>query len=215
MIATRFAPLSLVVAAALASRADAGDPPLRLTATLPDDVALVEDAETALTLKVELADGWTIPRGKVSQPIVQLWMPESADLDGPRPTSPSELAQSENLRVPFERQVELGEETEISFSMFEDAAADDAIRINVLAYATTGGDEAMRLLRARFELPLRTGATARPIAPLPATWGEGEEYEPGDLVEGFALPRADGTMVDLEAALGRSKVVITTYRAFW
>ncbi len=212
MIATCLAPLPFLIAASFASVAGS---PLRVAASLPADVELLDDAEAAFTLRVDLAEGWTIPPGKVSQPIVQLQVPESVDLDGRRPTTTAELAQNEYLRAPFERLVEVGEETEISFSMFEDAAPGDAIRINVLVYATPGGEDATRLLRARYELPLQAGATARAIDPVPATWGEGDEYEPGDLVEGFALPRADGTEVDLDAILGRSAVVITTYRAFW
>jgi len=205
----------MMPALALALVTAATTPPVTIRASIPADAALEEDAEATFSIEIELAEGWAATAGTLDKPIVQIQVPDSCSLDGRYLSSHADLAKNEFIQQPFERLVALDEPTPVPFTVDAAPGESDAFRINVIFYASPGEDSATELVRARVELPVRAGAIARSIASVPATWGEGEEYGPGDLVEGFTLARGDGTSLDISPWLGEKLVLVTTYRAYW
>ena len=76
--------------------------------------------------------------------------------------------------------------------------------------------EDAHFVRRRIELPVSPGSAASTNEMASSSdWGIGERLQIGDIIEPLSLPRADGTHLDLEDAMGDGPAVIITYRAFW
>lgn len=188
---------------------------VRVAAYLDAD-ALPVGEELTIRLSVEVADGTSLSKAGMPAALLQIDAPDSVRLAGKELTGYRDLARNEFLEEPWERALE-GGETEIAFTLVSAPAAGEVIALNVVGYATTGGEDGPRdwFLRRRLELSLTEPGDAVAVDPTTSAWGRNGTLQIGDRAPAFRLPRADGTELDLADWLGERKVIVTTYRAHW
>lgn len=175
------------------------------------ELTVGEDYE--ITLDITLKDGWSISTAGVGGAILQIDAPRSIRLSGKVLESRKALAENEYLAAPYERLL-VEFPAHIEFTLKKKPKESDRIALNVLAYASTGSDE-VYFVRKRLELSLSPEATAVEVEPSTSDWGRGDGLQIGDKAKKFKLPKADGGKVNLKKLLGKSNVIVTTYRAHW
>ena len=199
-------------------------PLLVAAATLPDEVLTVTASITAEKLKVgrtyEIVveavpgKGLSASSAGLPAPILQLQPPRSVKLVGKTLKKYKDLAANEFLRAPFERMLSESP-THVEFKLRRKPREGDEFHLNVLAYVSSKSGEDAVFVRRRLVLALAPGASATVISSNSSDWGQKDFLQLGDKAATFKLPRADGTEVALEQYLGKSNVIVTTYRAFW
>ncbi|MEE8169531.1 MAG: hypothetical protein V3T70_03195 [Phycisphaerae bacterium] len=199
-------------------------PALLAASGAPDDVVHVAaridassfevGSEYAIVLDVRVQSGWSAAASGISNPIVQIKPPASAQLVGKVLTSYRELSRNEFLQAPYERLVS-EPRSRIAFKLTGKPGADDVFSISVLAYVSEDPKTNGWLIRRRITLPLQAGAAGVVAAPAPSGWGDNDLLAIGDAAPPFKLPKAGGESVALKDYLGKKNVVVTTYRAHW
>lgn len=192
-------------------------------AILQPDVVEISAKIEAETLQVGqthvLSFDWDIPskatidQAGIPVPLIQIDVPDSVELIGKVLTEHKKLAKNEFLRAPYERAVET-KSSKIEFKLIAPPKDGDQIAINFMAYATLA-DGAVRFVRKRLAVPVTAHAVGKEVAIGDASWGKNNLVKVGEKVKPISLPQADGTQVDLGDMLGKSNILITTYRAFW
>lgn len=151
----------------------------------------------------------------VPAPILQLDLPPSVRLLGEYKRSYRDLARNEFLAEPFERLMKSREVT-IPFELVAEPSEGASIGVSVVGYLSATEETPARFFRRRVELPVTAGAEGTPGNHRDSSWGEDEAtLDIGDTVPPIALPVASGGEVDLGAYLGKQKIILTTYRAYW
>ena len=170
------------------------------------------------TVHFELAPGWGVPANPLREDtspglFLQLAPPPELELSGPSATRLDELLRSAFLDLPFERVVAQGD-TAIEFRVLRPLPEGARLAFNALIYVRAdGAGAATRLVRLRFELPLRPGAEARSVSSADSSWGRADVLRIGQRAEPFELPTALGTTRALGSLLDRSFLVVTTQRS--
>jgi len=187
---------------------------INVSATL-DAKSFVVGQAYEIQLTVSVAEGWSASAAGIPKPILQIDVPKSVQLSGKVLSDHRELSRNEFLRAPYERLIEVGSSV-VEFTLTSEPSADDRIGLNIIAYVRQGEDEDAFFVRKRLELPVEPGATAQSGDSSTSTWGgEGSGLQIGDRAKPFALPRADGSTVTLDDYLGKTNIILTTYRAHW
>jgi hypothetical protein len=216
-----------IVQAAQPTRIDAED--IRLTASLQADRIEV-GGQYEIKVSLDLGDGWTTSDAGIPTPILQIDVPASVTLSGKVLETYRQLSKNEFLSEPFERRFE-GTAATVEWTLVDEPRDDETIGLNLVTYAKHE-DGRVRFIRRRVDLPIKAGASVSSGERADRSdWGptgrEGSEptTEPktervtglqiGDHASAFDLPRADGTRVRLDDFLGKSNIVVTTYRAYW
>ena len=170
----------------------------------------------AFLVDLHLPEELTASRAGAPAPFLQLDIPPSVRLAGRYLTTHGELAKNEFLLEPFERLLE-EDLTEIPFELLSAPSAGETIGINIVAYVRPGMDaEGAFFLRRRFELALETGAEAVEVPPTRLSWGpDASLLQLGSKVGDLTLPDAGGADISLGDYLGKSNLLVTTYRAHW
>ncbi len=205
--------LSLAVVMCLAMQ-ETSPNMINVSATL-DAKSFVVGQAYEIQLTVSVAEGWSASAAGIPKPILQIDVPKSVQLSGKVLSDHRELSRNEFLRAPYERLIEVGSSV-VEFTLTSEPSADDRIGLNIIAYVRQGEDEDAFFVRKRLELPVEPGATAQSGDSSTSTWGgEGSGLQIGDRAKPFALPRADGSTVTLDDYLGKTNIILTTYRAHW
>ncbi len=205
--------LSLAVVMCLAMQ-ETSPNMINVSATL-DAKSFVVGQAYEIQLTVSVAEGWSASAAGIPKPILQIDVPKSVQLSGKVLSDHRELSRNEFLRAPYERLIEVGSSV-VEFTLTSEPSADDRIGLNIIAYVRQGKDEDAFFVRKRLELPVEPGATAQSDDSSTSTWGgEGSGLQIGDRAKPFALPRADGSTVTLDDYLGKTNIILTTYRAHW
>lgn len=178
-----------------------------------DASELTVGEEYEITLDITLKDGWSISTAGIEGAILQIDAPRSIKLSGKVLKSQKELSKNEYLAAPYERLV-AEFPVHIEFTLKKKPKENDRIAFNVLAYASAGSDE-VYFVRKRLELALAPGAKAVEVEASTSDWGRGDGLQIGDKAKKFKLPKADGGKVNLKKLLGKSNIIVTTYRAHW
>jgi hypothetical protein len=174
---------------------------------------LAVGSEYEIIIDVQYADGAAAPPAGIQPPILQIAVPDSARLGGRVLAEYNDLARNDFLQEPYERLLQQLP-ARVPFSLTRAPSADDVFHLNLLAYVTYDGKEFF--LRRRLALPVRAGASARPVEPVVSDWGVDDKLlQLGDEAAEFDLPRSDGSWLALRDYLGDKNIVVTTYRAFW
>ena len=166
-----------------------------------------------LTFNWNATTNASVNKAGIPVPLIQIDVPDSVELVGKVLTNHKELAGNEFLYAPFERALET-ESLTIDFKLVSAPTDGDQIAINFIAYATTS-DGTSRFVRKRLAVPVVAHGKGAETEIGNASWGGNNFAKIGDKVEAIALPQADGTQVDLGELIGKSNIIITTYRAFW
>jgi len=192
------------------------------TVNLPTDALSVEariDANTLTvgpTYHVVIDLHWdkdlSASRAGLPAPILQMDVPKCVTLSGKHLTQYRELARNEFLQEPYERLIK-DNPLPVGFVLNRTPASDDAFALNVIAYVERDGEK--YFVRRRVVVPIAPGATGRNETPDRSNWGTESTLNIGDKADEFTLPRADGSKVALADYLGKTNVIVTTYRAFW
>jgi len=204
--------------------------PVMLLAPLPHDPApgdevpvyafiaadsLEVGGEYELEIFVDLPAAANASESGAPAPFLQIDVPPSIQLGGRYLKTYKELSENEFLQEPYERLLKENP-ARIPFKVVAEPGEDERIALNILGYVKPGGGERDFFMRRRFELPVEAGVDAEEVAAENSGWGVDEKLlKIGDQAVDFALPRADGTKVKLSDHLGKSNVIVTTYRAFW
>ncbi len=205
--------LSLAVAMCLAMQETIPNM-INVSATLGAKSLVVGQAYE-IQLRVSVAEGWSASTAGIPKPILQINVPKSVHLSGKVLSDHRELSRNEFLQAPYERLIEVGSNV-VEFTLTTEPGADDRIGLNIITYVRQGEDENAFFVRKRLELPLQPEATAQGGDSSNSNWGgEGSGLQIGDRAKPFALPRADGSTVTLDDYLGKTNIILTTYRAFW
>jgi hypothetical protein len=201
---------AILLAAAVAPSQAAHPGLVEVTASI-GPAAITAGAEAAIDVEMTVAEGWSTTEAGMPFALLQIETPEHVTLVG----KPTKKQRGEFIDVPHEREIAPGK-SRVAFAVDGDLAADARIFLNVVAYLKNEGTGAMDFARVRIALPVRPGAGSSPADPRVSTWGpKGTTLNIGDRAEPLVLPRADSTTVSLEDHLGRTNVLVTTYRAFW
>ncbi|HNO78801.1 MAG TPA: hypothetical protein PKN33_12145 [Phycisphaerae bacterium] len=166
-----------------------------------------------LTLNWDIASNSSVDQAGIPVPLIQIDVPKSVELVGKVLNEHKELAKNEFLRAPFERALE-SKSSNIDFKLIAAPKDSDQIAINFIAYATLE-DGSVRFIRKRIAVPVIAEGGGKEVAIGDASWGDNSLVKIGEKVKGVSLPQADGTQVDLGEMIGKSNIVLTTYRAFW
>ena len=205
--------LSLAVAMCLAMR-ETSPNMINVSATL-DAKSLIVGEQYEIHLTISLGEGWSASAAGLPKPILEIDVPESVQLSGEVLSDYRELSENEFLQAPYERLIEVGSSV-VEFTLTSEPNEGDRISLNIIAYVRHGEDENAFFVRKRLELPLQPGATAQPGDSSNSNWGDdGSGLQIGDHAKPFALPRADGSTVTLDDYLGKTNIILTTYRAHW
>lgn len=191
----------------------APDDALQVTAALPTSPMTV-GSTYQLEVTIEPGTNYSTADAGIPKPILQIDVPECIELVG-RVLTERELSRNEFLHAPYARMIDDGA-TLIGFTLKSEPSEDDHLAVNVLAYVQNSTDEQSYFVRRRVELSIEPGAKG--ISETMATssqWGVGTRLQIGDTIEPLTLPRADGTEVSVNDALGDGPAVLITYRAFW
>ncbi len=169
-----------------------------------------------ITINLTLPEGWLASTAGLPNAILQIDVPDGAELEGHVLTEYKELAANEFLQAPFERLVEAGE-TIIPFTLRKDPSGGARFGLNLAAYIRHGDDEDAYFIRTRVDLPLSAGAEGEVVDSAVTDWGADSHgtLRVGDVADPFTLPQADGTLISLADFKGEKNVLVTTYRAFW
>ena len=166
-----------------------------------------------LTLDWDVASDAAINKAGIPVPLIQIDVPESVELVGPVLKKHKELAKNEFLYAPFERALE-SKSSKIEFKLVAAPADTDRIAINFMAYVTME-DGTSRFVRKRVAVPVVAKGIGADVEIGDASWSGNSLVKIGDKVKPISLPQADGSQVDLGQMIGKSNIVLTTYRAFW
>jgi len=203
---------TILMGVALAS----SPPPDALTAgaRLARPEQMKKGASNTLVVRNEMKEGWSPSTAGIPNVIVQVKSPASVKLTGERETNLKKLSRAEFLRLPDER-LSMDGKVEFPFEFVADPKPNERFEINLLAYVTNPDESDVWFVRKRIALPLTTGAESQPIDARDSSWGVGDELELGDHLPQPTLPRLEGEPLDLNRFIGKSNIVITTYRAYW
>lgn len=174
---------------------------------------LVVGQEYEIELGVSFADGTSASKAGVPAPILQIVVPPSAELVGKVLSTQEELSKNEFLQAPYERLLK-DMPAKIRFKLLKQPGPEEEFGLTVVAYTSPGGDEAF-FIRRRLVLPFSPRAVARVAEPTISTWSGNDTLHIGDRAVAFNLPKADGSKVSLEQYLGKTNIIVTTYRAHW
>lgn len=189
----------------------------------PDDVlrarahidGRIERGSTAqLVVEIDVKDGWSIDKAGVTNAIVQAEVPDCVRLVGERAKTIKALARAGFIRGPEEQLAE-SSRTVFPFEVTSDCGQSDQFAINVLGYVSPPDGADAWFVRRRLMVAVADKAISHEADASTSNWGVGRELQLGEKAPLMALPRADGTMVDLDQQLGKKNIVITTYRAYW
>lgn len=196
-----------------------------MTALPPADATTFQATLTAETL--EVGSSYSIqldiqfPKEAVASaagapaPFLQIDVPPSVKLLGRTLTTHKELSQNEFVAEPFERLLK-DPRAAIPFELIAEPGEGETIGLNLVAYVSLGDGTKPTFVRQRLELPVAPGAKAVPATKPNSNWGTDRRLlQIGDKLEAFALPQADGTAVQVGDRIGKSNLLITTYRAHW
>ncbi len=166
-----------------------------------------------LEFKWDVTSESAVDQAGVPVPLIQIDVPDSIELVGKELKEHKELSKNEFLYAPFERALESKTES-IEFKLISAPAAGDHIAINFIAYSTAK-DGTSQFIRKRLAVPVVAKAEGKEVEIGDAAWGRNNFGKIGEQVKPISIPQADGTKVDLGDILGKSNLIITTYRAFW
>ncbi len=200
---------TILAALAMTGGATGKEPPVTLNASMPADASGV----VLMQVSVEIGEGWSASAAGIPKPLLQLDPGEGAKLEG-KVLEGRAQARNEYLFAPFERAVDPGS-TQVPMQVVDQ---NKSIGVNLVAYVRKEGDDKAYFVRRRVELPLVAGSTASSSsAATKSTWGPADRQalSIGQKAPDFALPKADGSSVQLSSYLGESDVIVTTYRAYW
>lgn len=204
---------SIILAIALLAAGSDNPSVMQASATL-GECEVKAGATCAITLDVSFAKGFAGTSGGIPAPLLQIEVPESAQLQGEVLDTHEALKKNEFLQAPYERLIEESP-ARIAFKLTETPQDGDAFYLNVIAYAA-GDDLASTVFqRQRLKLPLRDGARAESVEATNSEWGVTDVLQIGEPADPFTLPSADGESVSLSDFAGRKNVIVTTYRAYW
>jgi hypothetical protein len=166
-----------------------------------------------ITFDWDIVSDASVGQAGIPVPLIQIEVPTSVELVGRVLKEHKELAKNEFLYAPFERTLD-SKSSKIDFKLVAVPADADRIAINFMAYVTLG-DGTSRFVRKRLAVPVVAKGMGTEVEIGDASWSGNNFVKIGDKVAGIALPQADGTQVDLGEMIGKSNIVLTTYRAFW
>ncbi len=179
-----------------------------LAGAMPAD-PLEVGREYTIPLTFTVAEGWSVSDAGLPGAILQVDVPPGVELVEARADA---KARKRFLQAPHERMLAEGG-NELTFKLTGKLAADAALSFNVLGYCSDGSR--VRFLRQRYRVPLKPGAALAETNVNPSTWGTDQGLQLGDKLPAYELPQADGSVIKLADYIGKSNIVITTYRAFW
>ncbi len=175
---------------------------------------LVAGGRYRIIVDAESGDGFSVSQAGMPAPILQIQAPSSVLLTGDSAILLAELKKSGFLNGPHELLLAKNP-LAFDFILKSAPATGDSIFLNFVAYLRGSSPEETFLVRRRLALPLFPKATAEDVEPTSSQWGIGNTLQIGDKAANFALPRADGSKLELSELIGKKNVVITTYRAHW
>ncbi|NOX58142.1 MAG: hypothetical protein GXP29_04700 [Planctomycetes bacterium] len=167
----------------------------------------------SIELRYDVSTGASLTTAGLATPLIQIEIPDSVQLVGKVLDSHKELSKNEFLHAPFELAMDSNPAT-IEFKIIGEPKTSDRIAINFIAYAKGKADE-NTFIRKRIAIPVKAGGIGAEVAVGDGGWGKNGFLKIGDKVEAIELPRADGSVLKFSDHLGKSNVVITTYRAHW
>ncbi|MEM7308242.1 MAG: hypothetical protein AAF682_16295 [Planctomycetota bacterium] len=183
---------------------------------------LVVGEEYTFVVELDLPASMDASKAGAPAPFLQLDVPPSVRLVGEEVKGFRALSRNEFLHEPYERLIT---ETPLAvpFDLIAEPAEGETIGINIVTYARAAEGEGAEgdggkdyFFRERLELPVKPLAEGVKAKAPKSSWGTDEKaLQIGDRATSFALPRADGTEYDLGSVLGKSNVIVTTYRAHW
>ncbi|GJM26465.1 MAG: hypothetical protein DHS20C16_28800 [Phycisphaerae bacterium] len=166
-----------------------------------------------VTFDWDLPADASVENSGIPVPLIQIEVPKSIELVGEVLKEHKALAKNEFLHAPFERALE-SKSTRIEFKLLEAPTADDRIAINFVAYVDSE-DGTSQFVRKRLAVPVVAHGAGVEVEVGDASWSGNGFVKIGEKVKAISLPQADGTQVDLAELIGKSNIIITTYRAFW
>ena len=167
--------------------------------------------EISVPMEFMITQGFSVSEAGLPGAVLQIDVPEGVELVG-KVLSDRESARNQFLRAPYERLLKSGT-NELKFKLTATPADDAAIHLNVLGYASK--DDERMFVRQRYALPLKSGASLKKVDVSPSNWGDDTSLQLGDTVPNYEIPQADGTVIKLADYVGKSNIILTTYRAFW
>lgn len=157
--------------------------------------------------------GASVSEAGMPAPLIQIEVPKCVELVGEVLESHKALAKNEFLHAPFERAL-TSDSTTIDFKLLAKPRAGDQVAINFIAYAKSS-DGTSEFIRKRIAIPVAPAAKGAEVEVGDAAWGKNSFAKIGEKVKPITLPRADGSQLDLGDWIGKSNIIITTYRAYW
>jgi len=202
----------MIIAVTMVDYARAEPDPLNWSARI--DAERLETGETCeFVVEWRMTDGFAASSAGLPHPLLQIDVPDGVVLVGDVLKGKA-LRRNEFIQEPYERALDKSP-IRVAFQLKQ--APPSAVRfgLNFVGFAARNGGEDARFVRRRLELPVRAGARAEAANPSRSNWGVENLLTIGDKADEFALPKADGTTVRLSDHLGKSNVIVTTYRAHW
>ncbi len=185
-----------------------------------DDSTIVTRAQMtrgpdySILIEFDLSADANRERIELTSPIVQLDVPESVRLNGPRRETHDHMRWSGFIEEPFEWLVEEGK-VKVSFNLRKDVPPGTTIGLSFTAFVRIDDGANDYFLRRRLELPVRANSKSIPGDARDSAWGENAaRWRIGDVVRPFSLPRADGSRFDASEHLGKRRIVLVTYRGY-
>ncbi len=175
--------------------------------------ALTVGETHSITFTWMVIDGVSVSEAGMPAPLIQIETPASVQLVGQVLETPKELSKNEFLRAPFERALESSSNA-IEFKLLTEPSDGDQIAVNFIAY-TKSGTKGSEFVRKRMVIPLAPSALGVETEIGDAAWSGNTFAKIGEKVKPLQLPRADGSEFDLNDWLGKTNIIITTYRAHW
>ena len=168
-----------------------------------------------IIVELTVKDGYSASEGGIPGPLLQIDVPDCVKLSGKELKSHRELSRNEFLQEPYERLLSENP-ARIGFKLTSAPAADDVIALSVLAYVgAESKKEDVHFVRQRLHLAVAGGAEAEPVNHKVSTWGHEGLLQIGDKADLFTLPKANGETVALADLVGKTNIIVTTYRAHW
>lgn len=185
---------------------------MSVSAKMPS-AEMAKGASLEFQVDIAFAEGLSASEAGLPYPLLQIDVPKTVQLGGEELTSHKQLKRNEFLMAPYERVLESAS-TAIPFTLKRAPKDGDSLYLNVIGYVGDKDGNAT-FMRKRFQLPLKSGATATEVDAADSSWTVDDYLDIGDKAPNFTLPTADGEKVKLSDYRGQQNVVITTYRAHW
>ncbi|MFT5687696.1 MAG: hypothetical protein ACI8PQ_000526 [Planctomycetota bacterium] len=198
---------------------DTGPPPTVEVAAWLEADELTVGGNYSIQIELGLPEGVDIEAGGLPEALLQIDCPASIKLAGPYFDTLALQARNEHLMMPYERQFK-GTRVAVEFELLSAPAAGDSIGLIVVGYADPGKEAAEDVnpffFRRRFELTLAPNAEATHGDDENSNWGRDETLlQIGSKVGDVTVPNLEGGELALGSMLGKSNLLVSTYRAHW